>query len=157
MDSALAYQRLKDARAPGQASDRRLRGVLGFIVFTITALRVAAGTGGAEAAELGQSQDLLDDGDVREVFYELYRPAGRPRPGAAQQAPAASDLARAHWKALDPASLRVHRVGTTSFILTGNVTVLGGEPLALKRVLFPYTQVPARGSVRRLFAGDDPR
>jgi serine/threonine protein kinase len=151
-----AYQRLHDARTPDQASDGRLRGVLGFIVFTITALRVAAGTGGAEAAELGQLQDLLDDGDVRAVFYELYRPAGRPRPGPAQQAPAASDLARAHWKALEPASLRVHRVGTTSFILTGNVTVLGGELLALKCVLFPYTQVPAIADATRKYADDYP-
>jgi serine/threonine protein kinase len=150
-----AYQQLKVIQDAGQERYSRLRGVLGFISFTMTALAVVASRENqAPPSSLPAAlQDLFDDQNVRGVFYELYRPAGRVGDPAAMKV---AELARAHWKNLDLDSLRMHRVGTTSFILTCHVPLLGGEPLALKCLLFPYTQIPAIAEATRSYALDYP-
>jgi serine/threonine protein kinase len=136
----------------------RLRGTLGFIWFTMTALSAAAGRGNQpiSPAVLTALQDLLDDSDVRELFHELYRPAGRPDPGGDPVAVKNAELARAYWKGLDLASLQVHRIGTTSFILTCRVRALGGERLALKCLLYPYTEIPVIADATNRYALDYP-
>jgi serine/threonine protein kinase len=153
-----AYTTLRNAPGEEGGTRARLRGALGFILFTIIGLQSAAdcerGTTQSEAVR--RLQELLDDRPVQEIFFELYRPPGRSRPGEGGSPPAASDLARAYWRHLDLRSLRVHSLGTTSFILRCRVTILGGEPLALKCVLFPYAQVPAIADATRKYADDYP-
>jgi serine/threonine protein kinase len=153
-----AYSTLENAGDKEGSARARLRGALGFILFTITALRSApeCERGATQAGAVRRLQDLLDDRQVQEIFFELYRPPGRSRPGDGGNSPKASDLARAYWRHLDRHSLRVHRLGTTSFILRCRVTILGGEPLALKCVLFPYAQVPAIADATRKYTDDYP-
>jgi serine/threonine protein kinase len=153
-----AYAAMKGVPGESRSTHTRLRGALGFTLFTITALRSTTESehDPAQDKAVRRLQDLLDDPPVQEIFAELYRPTGRSRPGNGGQAPTASDLARTYWKHLDLDSLRVHRVGTTSFILRCRVTILGGERLALKCVLFPYTQVPAIADATRKYADDYP-
>jgi serine/threonine protein kinase len=153
-----AYATLKSTPGEEGGTRARLRGALGFILFTITALRSSADSehGSTQDKAVRRLQDLLDDRQVREIFAELYRPPGRSRPGKDTGKLTASDLARTYWKHLDLRSLEVHRLGTTSFILRCRVTILGGEPLALKCVLFPYTQVPAIADATRKYADDYP-
>ena len=153
-----AYAALKSVPGGAEGARARLRGALGFILFTISALRSSTESGQDPAQDkaIRRLQDLLDDRRVQEIFAELYRPPGRSRPGNGAQASTASDLARTYWRNLDLNNLQVHRVGTTSFILRCRVTVLGGEPLALKCVLFPYTQVPAIADATRKYADDYP-
>lgn len=153
-----AYRQLHGMKLREPGKYARLRGTLGFICFTVTALSAAAGHGN-EATPPGvltAMQDLLDDSDVRDLFYELYRPAGRPDPDGDPGAVRNAELARAYWKGLDLSSLRVHRIGTTSFILTCRVRVLGGERLVLKCLLFPYAEIPAIADATSKYALDYP-
>jgi serine/threonine protein kinase len=152
----VVYQKLKAMGDSGRQRYSRLRGVLGFVSFTRIALTAAASRGSDAAPQnvLTQLQGLLDDDDVRDLFYELYRPASRPN--GSPDAVKAAELARAHWKDLDLGSLRVHRIGTTSFILMCNAPVLGGEPLALKCLLFPYAEIPAIADATSNYARDYP-
>jgi serine/threonine protein kinase len=123
----------------------RLRGFLGFLRFTMIGLRVAVRPASQEAPvrAIGEMQDLLADGQVREVFHALYKPSGQPE-------------AASYWKGLDLDSLEVHRVGTTSVILKCRVASLGGEARALKCLLFPYSQVPGIAGATRQYAEDYP-
>lgn len=123
----------------------RLRGFLGYVRFTMLGLRVAARTLSQEASAgaIREMRDLLADGQVREVFYAVYKPSGQRE-------------AASYWKGLDLDSLEVHRVGSTSVILKCRVASLGGEVRALKCLLFPYSQIPGIADATRRYAEDYP-
>lgn len=70
-------------------------------------------------------------------------------------------LAKEHWKELNlkdpldpdnPDPLVLYRVGTTSFILRCRINTLAGDPLVLKCLLFPYTQIPDIAEATREYA-----
>ena len=123
----------------------RLRGFLGFLRFTMVGLRVAARSAiqGAPARAIAEMQELLGDGQVREVFHALYKPSGQPE-------------AASYWKGLDLGSLEVYRVGSTSVIMKCRVASLGGEVRALKCLLFPYSQITGIAGATRRYAEDYP-
>jgi serine/threonine protein kinase len=126
------YRDLAEMAGGERQKHDELRGFLGFICFTMIALKSAAERGNGPATRgqsISEMQSFLTDPPVRDLFHALYRPSGLPEP------------AGAYWKSLQLDSLEVYRVGTTSFILKCRVAILGGETRALKCLLFPYSKI----------------
>jgi serine/threonine protein kinase len=99
-------------------------------------------------------QKILDDKLVGDFFYELYAPPRVPRRATRTETDSEHNaaVAREHWESLDRRALRLHRIGSTSFILEVDVAVLSGMRLALKCLLFPYGQVKPIADATRDYA-----
>lgn len=87
---------------------------------------------------------MLEEPAVRDALRTVYAPdAWIPEHGVDDSAP--DESTRQEWARIDPDSLRFHRHGTTSFILSGRpVDAVHGrrQPLALKCLIYPYLRVP---------------
>ncbi|WP_049579834.1 protein kinase domain-containing protein [Streptomyces sp. SBT349] len=143
-------------RARPQPERRRLRAVhgrLGLLLLTLVSLRHSyvhryvrdqATTHEPTHDCAALCVPLLEEPAVREAVAVLYAP-GLPVPDVAPGGAADEALARDEWERIDTASLRFHRHGTTSFILTGQpATAAHGHrrPFALKCILYPYLRIP---------------
>lgn len=152
------YERLK-SRIP-ESAGCIARGALGFIRFTALALSVSQNRADEpyRVEILKSLRGLLDDPAVKDCFYQLYRPsAPRGRVSAAGESSEENQrLSREYWDGLERDSLHLHRVGSTSFILRCRVHILSGEWLALKCLLFPYTQVVPVAHATLTYALDYP-
>jgi serine/threonine protein kinase len=149
------YEQLHRESGRAGKNLERLRGALGFICFTTTAMSTAERRGAERvpASVLMSLQEFLSDCAVTALFSKLYRPA-QHRAGESSDASEATNsrLSQGYWKSLDLESLRVHQIGTTSFILKCNVATLRGRQCALKCLLFPYTDVPNIAEATRKYA-----
>ena len=148
-------------RESGRAGENleRLRGALGFIYFTAKAMSTAERRGAERVptSVLMSLQEFLTDCAVTALFSKLYRPTQHLASASSDAKEAAkearnSQLSQGYWKSLDLESLKLHQIGTTSFILKCSVTTLPGQPLALKCLLFPYTDVPNIAEATRKYA-----
>ncbi|MFE7506040.1 hypothetical protein [Promicromonospora sp. NPDC057488] len=126
----------------------RTAGFLGFYLLTLVAMHCSdrmrfhgdvpwdLAVAGRPAAQV--SGALVADPDVRRALAALHDP-GEGRTGATSQTVA-------EWAALDLTSLRFHRHGTTSIILTGRAAKPSQgrtATFALKCVIHPYLTIPA--------------
>lgn len=85
---------------------------------------------------------LLRDAGVSAALVSLYEPAPEER--------------QDDWTRIEPDTLRFHRHGSTSFILSGQPLPSTGRRIkfALKCVLFPYSNIPAIASMTRDYAAE---
>lgn len=87
---------------------------------------------------------MLAEPAVRRAVHTVYDP-GAWIPDQEVEDAAPDESARQEWARVDPDSLRFHRHGTTSFILSGApVDAAHGrrQRLALKCLIYPYLRVP---------------
>lgn len=96
---------------------------------------------------------MLDEPAVRRALHEVYAPdAWIPDQEIDNSEP--DDSTRAEWARIDLASLRFHRHGTTSIILSGlPVDAAHGrrQRLALKCLIYPYLRVPTIARATRSY------
>ncbi|KRV47282.1 hypothetical protein AQ490_07355 [Wenjunlia vitaminophila] len=133
---------------------RSVFGNLGLLLLTLVSLRHSYerryGLAGAADARPPHDcavvcQPLMCEPAVREALVALYAP-GTPLDAVGVAGHAADPLTQAEWNRMDVDSLRFHRHGTTSFILSGrSATTVHGRrrSLALKCITYPYLRVPA--------------
>jgi serine/threonine protein kinase len=150
-----AYQRVNKERVTRNAE--KLLGVIGLVSFMLELLRIAEQLSqDASSPELRWSQTLLKEPTVLYWFKQVYAPDASlttlQNSATKQQEEANLNLAKEHWQHLDFESLELYRVGTTSFILRCRVSVLVGEKLVLKCLLFPYSRVPAIAETTQNYA-----
>jgi serine/threonine protein kinase len=141
---------------PHQQRLERVFGHLGLLLVTLVSLRHAddyryrrvPGGSGVTGGRSGHDcqavcAPMLAEAPVREAVRSVYAPGAGPEPEPAE--PEADPLSRAEWRRIDFDTLRFHRHGTTSFILTGfpREAIQGKRrPLALKCIVYPFLQVP---------------
>ncbi|MFI2488622.1 hypothetical protein ACH47X_17065 [Promicromonospora kroppenstedtii] len=136
----------------------RTAGFLGYYLLTLVAMHCSdrmrfhddapweLAVAGRPAAQV--SGALVADPDVRRALAALHDP-GDQRAGAGRsdaRRAGGTSRAAAEWAALDLTSLRFHRHGTTSIILTGRVAKPSQgrtATFALKCVIHPYLTIPA--------------
>lgn len=132
-------------------------GHLGLVLLTLVALRhsdeyrhprqQADGEPGAPAGShdcAALCVPLLEEPAVRRAVHAVYAPDAWI-PDQEVDDGGLDESARREWAGIDPDSLRFHRHGTTSFILSGRpVAAAHGrrQPLALKCLIYPYLRVP---------------
>lgn len=134
-----------------------LLGTIGLVCFTLELLNKAKRQDqDVSSTDLAWPQTLLEEPTVQHWFQQVYAP---PRSLAARQnspTPTPEEanlkLAGKHWQDLDFDHLELYRVGTTSFILRCTSSVLSGEKLILKCLLFPYTRIPEIVKATRNYA-----
>jgi hypothetical protein len=135
--------------------DPATAGHLGFLLLTLVAMhcsdRMRFHNEPAAPLPLGDTTAerlctaLVDDAHVRHAIADLYNPRLALSPARHADRAKPSPEALREWKEIDPATLRFHRQGTTSIILTGR----DAEPVngrtarfALKCLIYPYLKVP---------------
>ncbi|MEV4757569.1 serine/threonine-protein kinase [Micromonospora sp. NPDC049559] len=126
-----------------------LSGNLGLLMLTLICLRYSennrtgVGTDGHDCA--ADCQRLVADPAVQRAIHAIYTPGKFPTDLPNLGSPAQQTNAEREWRAIDPASLRFHRHGTTSFILVGSTVLTHGHrgEFALKCLVHPYLRIPA--------------
>lgn len=146
--------------APVQQRLEPVFGYLGLLLVTLVSLRhtdeqryrrVPDGPAGAARFSSQPGHDcrglcaaMLAEAPVRAAIRTMYAPDAYLVPELAELAP--DRTSRLEWDRIDFDTLRFHRHGTTSFILTGlpRDAVQGQRrPLALKCIVYPYLRVPS--------------
>jgi serine/threonine protein kinase len=142
----------------------KARGYLGVLLLTLILLEEAEvgrfgsvrfwSTSQRNQADPQLCDDLVQDPEVRAWLQRLYQPP-HPRASASEQ----ERMAWAKWSTIDFDTLRFYRQGTTSFILrcmTRKSRDREETPseLALKLVLYPYTQLPPIAESTRKYAAE---
>ncbi len=98
---------------------------------------------------------LIKEPAVQYWFKEVYAPPRRfvtnQNIFTDKQEMANLDQAQKHWQNLNFNDLQLYKAGTTSFILHG-ISILAGERLVLKCLLFPYIRIPAIRDATRCYA-----
>jgi serine/threonine protein kinase len=149
------YERLSEDRVEEYEALRRFIGFAYFTALLLELVEVKAVTE-KDAGTPPILYEVFGDPGVRQFFLDLYRP---PRTRNSKQPSKAQENARLStifWDTLDVQSLRIHRLGTTSFILRGRTEFVRGEEIALKCLIFPYTRVGIIESATRDYAIDYP-
>lgn len=156
-----AYERVKKEGTPLD----RLRGAIGLVGFMLELLDIAERQGRTSSPiNLQWAQELLDDAAVQNWFKEVYAPPSQI-PATLKNSSTenqeemnlqqAKDYWETLWEDLDPnkpRKLTLYRVGTTSFILRHKVNILARKEVALKCLLFPYTEIPDIKEATRSYA-----
>ncbi len=156
-----AYERVKKEGTPLD----KIRGAIGLVCFMLELLDIAERQGRTSSPiNLKWAQELLGDAAVQNWFKEVYAPPSQI-PATLKNSPTENqeetnlELAKDYWKTLwkdlepnKPRKLTLYRVGTTSFILRHKINILAREEVALKCLLFPYTDIPDIKEATRNYA-----
>ncbi|GAA2801004.1 protein kinase domain-containing protein [Saccharopolyspora taberi] len=146
LDELISELRDWRRKAGGQAGS--LGGDIGLLMLTLICLRFSASSRSGADHEHDCSEDcepLVADPDVQQAICRLYAPGNFPSdlPNLGDRDQQA--IAKHEWAMVDPGSLRFHRHGTTSFILSGDTGLSHGRraKFALKCLIYPYLRIPA--------------
>jgi serine/threonine protein kinase len=140
-----AYQRVqKDGRTRNLGN---LQGAIGLVCFMLELMDIAEQQSRTSSLlKLDSPQTLLNDQNVRYWFMQVYTPDPKSL-ASLQNSSRKTDeeenlkAAIEYWRKLDPDSLVLHRVGTTSFILRCRIyNIPSIEKQVFKCLLFPYTR-----------------
>jgi len=163
-DALVGLWRWWTDREPESAVPSAAAGFLGFYLLTLVAMYCSDRTryygepagsvvlAGIDAAAM--SRRLVKDDRVRKAIEALYHPRlGHGKGAGAGPAPSTRTLK--HWDAIDFTSLKFHRHGTTSIILScERKDTEDGDTatLAFKCLIYPYLKLPAIAAATRSYA-----
>jgi len=153
----LAYLRVQKDNVTSKKPLGFLLGAIGLVCFTLELLNISQQRSqNVSSVDLDWPQMLIKDPAVWYWFREVYKPSHSPailqQSFPKQQEEANLEVAEKHWHELDFDSLDLYCVGTTSFILRCHSSMLAGEHLILKCLLFPYTRIPEIVKATRCYA-----
>jgi hypothetical protein len=137
--------------------EERVLGYAGVLLLTLTSLRYSElrrapwGEVSREARHaecLDSCHRLVKSAAVQAALAELYAP---------RMTDADSATVVREWESIDPATLRFHKHGTTSFIVTGELKnpTHGQLPtFALKLIIYPFLRIPTIARATRGYASE---
>ncbi|GAB3413626.1 protein kinase family protein [Flindersiella endophytica] len=137
--------------------DERVLGYTGVLLITLLSLRYSElrrAPWGEARREDGHNdcadscQRLVENPAVQAALSELYAP---------RMTDADSAAVVREWESIDFGTLRFHRHGTTSFIVTGRLTTAthGRLPtFALKLIIYPFLRIPTIARATRGYAAE---